>query len=179
MSLLNLKFKSLIVVGIVLCLGLVGYFSYSEKSKPDSIIKKDIVPSSPMPILPVAETKPATVYKENLDQQTRLKTLEFKLSEARTRYEKLIRLRTVIEGHIKLRNDLLKPAQDRITHIQNLQKEGALNDQDVELARGQFASIESSIEKAVKDKDKVAQLISAQELEVSKAETELKKLKSL
>ena len=179
MSLLNLKFRSLIVVGIVLCLGLVGYFGFSEKTKPDSIIKKEIVAGSPLPILPVAETKPATVYKENIDQQTRLKTLEFKLSEARAKYEKLLRVRTVIEGHIKLRNDLLKPAQDRITHIQNLQKEGALNDQDVELACGQFASIESSIEKALKDKEKVAKLISAQELEISKAETELKKFKAL
>jgi hypothetical protein len=167
------------VVGIVLCLGLVGYFGFSEKTKPDSIIKKEIVAGSPLPILPVAETKPATVYKENIDQQTRLKTLEFKLSEARAKYEKLLRVRTVIEGHIKLRNDLLKPAQDRITHIQNLQKEGALNDQDVELACGQFASIESSIEKALKDKEKVAKLISAQELEISKAETELKKFKAL
>lgn len=179
MSLLNLKLKSLILVGIVLCLGTLGYFSNFKKSKPESIIKNEIVVGSPMPILPVAETKPATVYKENLDQQTRLKTLEFKLSEARTKYEKLIRVRTVIEGHIKLRNDLLKPAQDRVTHIQKLQKEGALNDQDVELARGQFVSIESSIEKALKDKEKVAQLISAQELEVSKAETELKKFKAL
>ena len=179
MSLLNLKLKSLIVVGIVLCLGALGYFSYFKKSKPDSIIKKEIVVSSPTPISPVAVTKPATVYKENLDPQTRLKTLEFKLSEARAKYEKLIRLRTVMEGHIKLRNGLLKPAQDRVTHIQKLQKEGALNDQDVELARGQFVSIESSIEKALRDKEKVAKLISAQELEVSKAETELKKFKAL
>ena len=179
MSLLKFKLKSLIAVGFFLCLGLIGYFVYLEKSKPDSIIKKEIVVGSPMPILPVAETKPATVYKENLDRQTRLKTLEFKLSEARAKYEKLIRLRTIIEGHIKLRNDLLKPAQDRVTHIQNLQKEGALNDQDVELARSQFVSIESSIEKAVKDRDKVVKLISAQEMEVSKAETELKNLKAL
>ena len=179
MSLLKFKLKSLIAVGFLLCLGLIGYFVYLEKSKPDSIIKKEIVVGSPMPILPVSETKPATVYKENLDRQTRLKTLEFKLSEARAKYEKLIRLRTIIEGHIKLRNDLLKPAQDRVTHIQNLQKEGALNDQDVELARSQFVSIESSIEKAVKDRDKVVKLISAQEMEVSKAETELKNLKAL
>jgi multidrug resistance efflux pump len=156
----------------------VGYFGFSKKSEVDTL-KTETVVSSPMPILPVAETKPATVYKENLDQQNRLKTLEFKLSEARTKYEKLIRLRTVIEGHIKLRNDLLKLAQDRITHIQNLQKEGALNDQDVELARGQFTSIESSIEKSLKDKEKVAKIISAQELEVSKAETELKNFKAL
>ncbi len=179
MSLLNLKLKSLIVVGIVLCLGALGYFSYLKKPKPEGVIKNETVVSSPTPISPVAVTKPATVYKENLDRQTRLKALEFKLSEARLKYEKLIRVRTVIEGHIKLRNDLLKPAQDRVTHIQKLQKEGALNDQDVELARGQFASIESSIEKALKDKEKVAQLISAQELEVSKAETELKKFKAL
>jgi len=178
-SLLNLKFKSLIVVGIVLCLYLVGYFSYSEKSKPVSIIKKEIVVSSPTPILPLAETKPATVYKENIDQQTRLKTLEFKLSEARTKHQKLSRLRTVIEGHIKLRQDLLKLAQDRVTHIQALQKEDALNDQDVELARGQLVTLEASIEKSLRDKQKVSQLISGQELEVSKAEAELKKFKSL
>ena len=178
MSLLNLKFKSLIVIGLILCLGLVGYFGFSKKSEVDTL-KTETVVSSPMPILPVAETKPATVYKENLDQQNRLKTLEFKLSEARIKYEKLIRLRNVIEGHIKLRSDLLKHAQDRITHIQNLQKEGALNDQDVELARGQFTSIESSIEKSLKDKEKVAKIISAQELEVSKAETELKNFKAL
>lgn len=179
MSLLNLKLKSLIVVGIVLCLGTLGYFSYFKKSKPESIIKNEIVVGSPTSLSPMAVTKPAAVYKENLDQQSQLKTLEFKLSEARAKYEKLTRLRTVIEGHIKLRNDLLKPAQERVTHIQNLQKEGALNDQDVELARAQFASIESSIEKALKDKEKVAKLISDQELEVSKVETELKKLKSL
>jgi len=167
------------MVGIVLCLGALGYFNYFKKSKPEGVIKNETVVSSPTLISPVATTKPATAYKENLDQQTRLKTLEFKLSEARVKYKKLILLRNIIEGHIKLRSDLLKPAQDRITHIQNLQKEGALNDQDVELARGQFASIESSIEKAVKDKEKVVKLISTQELEVSKAETELKKLKSL
>jgi hypothetical protein len=177
-SLLNLKFKSLIVIGLILCLGLVGYFGFSKKSEVDTL-KTETVVSSPMPILPVAETKPATVYKENLDQQNRLKTLEYKLSEARAKYEKLTRLQTFIEAHIKLRNDLLKPTQDRVTHLQNLQKEGALNDQDVELARGQIASIQSSIEKAVKDKDKVAKLISAQELEVSKAETELKNFKAL
>lgn len=179
MSLLNLKFKSLIVVGIVLCLGALGYFSYFKKSKSEGTIKNETVVSSPMPILPVAETKPVTVYKENLDQQTRLKALEFKLSEVRVKYEKLIRLDNVIEGHIKLRSDLLKLAQDRVTHIQKLQKEGALNDQDVELARGQFTSIESSIEKSLKDKEKIAKFISAQELEVSKAETELKKFKAL
>ncbi len=174
MSLLNLKLKSLIVVGIVLCLGTLGYFSYFKKSKPESIIKNEIVVGSPM-----AVTKPAAVYKENLDQQSQLKTLEFKVSEARAKREKLSRLLSVIEGQIKLRQDLIKPAEERIAHIQKLQKEGALNDQDVELARAHLVSIQSSIEKARRDKEKVAKLISDQELEVSKVETELKKLKSL
>jgi len=178
-SLLNLKLKSLIVVGIVLCLGALGYFNYFKKSKPEGVIKNETVVSAPTLISPAATTKPATVYKENLDQQTQLKTLEFKLSEARTKHQKLSRLRTVIEGHIKLRQDLLKLAQDRVTHIQALQKEDALNDQDVELARGQLVTLEASIEKSLRDKQKVSQLISGQELEVSKAEAELKKFKSL
>ena len=178
MSLLNLKLKSLIVVGIVLCLGVVGYFGFLKKSKLDSI-KNEIVVSSPKQILPVAETKTATVYKENSDKQSQLKTLEFKVSEARAKREKLSRLLSVIEGQIKLRQDLIKPAEERIAHIQKLQKEGALNDQDVELARAHLVSIQSSIEKARRDKEKVSKLISDQEVLVSKAEAELQNFKSL
>lgn len=178
MSLLNLKFKSFIVIGIVLCLGMIGYFSFLKKSKSESV-KTEIVVSSSAPILPAVETKSPTVYKENLEQQAQLKTLEFKLGEVREKYKKLLQLRSVIEEHIQLRQALLKPAQDRVAHLQSLQKEGAMNDQDIELAGSQVVSIETSIEKALRDKEKVSKLISDQEIEVSKAEAELNKLKSL
>lgn len=178
MSLLNLKFKSFIVIGIVLCLGMIGYFSFIKKSKPESV-KTEIVVSSSTSILPAFETKSPTVYKENLEQQAQLKTLEFKLGEVREKYKKLLQLRSAIEGHIQLRQALLKPANDRVAHLQGLQKEGAMNDQDIELAGSQVVSIETSIQKALRDKEKVSKLISDQEIEVSKAEAELNKLKSL
>jgi len=114
-----------------------------------------------------------------LEQQAQLKTLEFKLGEVREKYKKLLQLRSAIEGHIQLRQALLKPANDRVAHLQGLQKEGAMNDQDIELAGSQVVSIETSIQKALRDKEKVSKLISDQEIEVSKAEAELNKLKSL
>ena len=177
MSLLNPKLKWLFVIGLILCLGLLAYFAFLKNSKPDNSKSENAATSTKL-ITTTPEVKP-TAYKENLDQQAQLKTLEFKLSEARTKHEKLLHLCSVIEARIKLRQDLLKPAQDRLARIQNLQKEGALNDQDVELARSQLVAIESSIEKARQDKEKVGKLISNQEAEVSKAEAEIKKIKSL
>jgi hypothetical protein len=174
----NLSRKLLITLGFALCFGLAAYLTLSKKSDTVSS-SKDIAPSAPQILKQVTETKSATVYQEKQDQQSQLKALEFKVSEARAKREKLLRLRTVIEEHIKLRQDLLKPAQDKISHFEKLQTEGALNDQDIELARSQLVSIQGLIEKASKDKDKVTKLISDQETELTKAETELKKFKSL
>lgn len=178
MSLFNSRLKAIIVLGLVFCLSLIVYLGFLKKSSIDGLKNESPTSLAKSGVLPV-EKKSPTAYSENLDQKTELKTLEFKLSEARLKHEKLLRLRSVIEGHIQLKQDLLKPAQDRLIHVQQLQNEGALNTQDVEFARSQLLSIENQLEKARQDKEKVSKLISIQETEIVKAESDLKKFKQL
>lgn len=170
MNLFKLSFKQWILIGVSLYIGVTLAINFSQK-KTEEPIKK--VGSSNKVVVPGA--KP--VDQENLDKLKQLKALELKLSESKKRHAEALRLRDIIEARLKLRIDLLKTNESRIDHLIKLVKEGALNEQDLELARAQIKTLEALIEKTRGDGLKVSKFLDEHSKKLAKEESDLSQFK--
>ena len=120
-------------------------------------------------------TKP--VDQENKEKLNQLKVLESKLNESKKRQVEALRLRDIIAARLKLRIDLLKTNESQIDHLVKLVKEGALNEQDLELARAQIKTLEALIDKTRSDGLKVSKFLDENTKKMAKEESELNQLK--
>ena len=124
----------------------------------------------------VSNAKPAN--QEDLDKLKQLKALESKLTASQKKYDEALRLRGVIEAQLKLRIDSLKSSESRIHHLVKLFNEGALNEQDLELARAQLKSIEVAIEKNRSDSAKINKFLEDHSKKLAQAESDLNQFKN-
>jgi len=157
--------KQWILILVVVYLGVTVFINLSRK-KTDEPIKKT----------EVSDTKSANQVDQ--DKLKQLKVLESKLEATRKKHAEALRLRDVIEAQLKLRSDLLISSQSRINHLVELFNEGALNNQDLELANAQFKTLEASIEKTRSDNLKVNKYIDQHAKTLAKEEADLNQLKS-
>ena len=156
---------------MIVYLGVTVFINLSPK-KTDEPVKNII----PIKKTEVPEAKP--VNQEYLDQLKQLKIVESKLEATRKKHTEALRLRDVIEAQLKLRSDLLVSSQSRINHLIELFNEGALNNQDLELAKAQLKTLEASIEKNRSDSVKVNKYIDEHAKTLAKEEADLNQLKS-
>ena len=163
--------KQWILILVIVYLGVTVFINLSRK-KTDEPVKN----VSPIKKTEVPDAKP--VNQEYLDKLKQLKVLESKLQATRKKHTEALRLRDVIEAQLKLRINLLVSSQSRINHLVELLNEGALNDQDLELAKAQFKTIELSIEKARSDSVKINKYIDEHAKTLAKEEADLNQLKS-
>ena len=163
--------KQWILILVIVYLAVTVFINLSPK-KTDEPIKT----VSPIKKPEVPEAKP--VNQEYLDKLKQLKVLESKLEATRKKHAEALRLRDVIEAQLKLRIDLLIPSQSRIKHLVELFNEGALNNQDLELANAQLKTLEASIEKTRSDSLKVNKYIDEHAKTLAKEEADFNQLKS-
>ena len=72
---------------------------------------------------------------------------------------------------------MLKTNESRINHLIKLVKEGALNEQDLELARAQIKTLEALIDKTRSDGLKVSKFLEENTKKMAKEESDLNQLK--
>ena len=163
MNLFKSKFKLLIGVAIFLYVGVTAYINFSQK-------KAD---------LPVKTQSPSKKpdEQENLEKIKKLKALELKLNQSRKKHADALSLRDVISAQLQLNIILVKTEQNRINHLMGLLNEGALNDQDMELAKAKLREIEMTIEKMRSDSVTLNNFIQQHAKTLAQEETEFNLLK--
>jgi len=162
--------KQWILIGVSLYIGVTLAINLSQKKTEESIKKKSSSNKVEAP-----GTKP--VDQENKEKLNQLKVLESKLNESKKRQVEALRLRDIIEARLKLRIDLLKTNESRIDYLIKLVKEGALDEQDLELARAQLKTLEALIDKTRSDGLKVSKFLDEHSKKLAKEESDLSQLK--
>lgn len=171
MNLSKPSLKQWILIVVAVYLGVTVFINFSRKKTEEPV--KNISSSNQ-----VSATDKKSTDQENTEKLKQLKVLESKLSESKKRQAEALRLREVIEAQLKLRIDLLKTSESRIDHLKQLLKEGALNEQDLELARAQLKTQETLIEKTRSDGVKVNKFLEGHAKKVAQAESDLNDFKN-
>jgi hypothetical protein len=163
--------KQWILIVVVVYVGVTVFINLSRKKTEEPIQN-----TSSIKKIEVPDAKPANVVDQ--DKLKQLKVLESKLSASKKKYAEVLRLRGVIEAQLKLRIDSLKSSEGRIHHLMKLFSEGALNEQDLELARAQHRGIEVEIEKNRSDSVKINKSLEDYSKKVAQAESDLSQFKN-
>ena len=156
---------------VAVYIGVTVFINYSRKETHELI--KNLAPSS----------KPAAVDKKSADQENveklkQLKILESKLDASQKKHAEALHLRDIIEAQLQTRMSLLQSTETQINHLLVLHKEGALNDQDLELARSQLKGIEVTIEKTRSDSLKVTNFLDTHAKKMAQEESDLNEFKN-
>ena len=163
--------KQWILIVVVVYIGVTVFINLSRKKTEEPIQN-----TSSIKKIEVPDAKPANVVDQ--DKLKQLKVLESKLTTSKKKYAEVLRLRGVIEAQLKLRIDSLKSSESRILHLMKLFNEGALNEQDLELARAQHRGIEVEIEKNRSDRVKINKSLEDYSKKVAQAESDLNQFKN-
>lgn len=163
--------KQWILIVVAVYLGVAVFINFSRKKTDEPT--KNISSGNK-----IGKTGKKSSDQENIENLNQLKVLELKLNESKKRYAEALRLRDVIEAQLKLRIDLLKTSESRIDHLIQLLNEGALNDQDLELARSQLKTLETLIEKTRSDSVKVNKFLEDHSKKMAKDESDFNQFKS-
>jgi hypothetical protein len=143
-NLFKSKFKLLIGVAIFLYVGVTVYINFSQK-------KVDLPVKTQSPSNKEVGQVAKPDEQENLEKLKKLKALELKLNQSRKKHADALSLRDIISVQIQLNINLVKTEQIRINHLMVLFNEGALNDQDLELAKAKLKEVETTIQKMQSD----------------------------
>lgn len=138
------------------------------------------MPLAPLPVVPSKEDelKVQAALKQKQAVEVELKNLQRKLEASKNKYTQLTHLREIIDARVQMNLELLPLARARISRIESLQQEGAMNDQDIEFARAQLTSTEAKLEVTRQDAKKIREIISQFENDLAKDEAALKNLQA-
>jgi hypothetical protein len=174
-NLLKTKFKHFLIAGVILFLAVFIYVNLSQKSVQNSSAATEVKKTDLK--LESKSVDTSSNEKQAKEKLEKLKSLEAKSKSSIERYKKMLTIQSIIEARLVLQLELIEQAKNRLTHLDQLNQENVLTEEDGVLARTQLTSAEKLAETIRNDREKVVKRIEEQKLICQKDEQELKNFK--